>query len=137
MRVFSFLIALLIAGVAAYVPATGGGGAQPEAERGKYLAENVAMCIQCHTPRDEAGDLLMSHKFQGAPIPFQSPFPNDRWANTAPSIVGLPQYTNDQAERLLKTGISRTGNYLRPPMPQFRMNDADARDIIAYLKTMR
>ncbi len=105
-------------------------------DRGKYLAENVAMCIQCHTPRDEEGNLLRSQLFQGAPVPFVSPYPNSRWANTAPSIVGLPQYTTNQAVKLLTTGVSRTGTSLRSPMPPFRMSENDARDIIAYLKSI-
>jgi mono/diheme cytochrome c family protein len=28
-----------------------------EIERGKYLVENVAMCVECHTPRNANGEL--------------------------------------------------------------------------------
>jgi mono/diheme cytochrome c family protein len=137
MRTLVLLLVLSLAGIAAYVPTAQSGGDQPNVEHGKYLAENVAMCIQCHTPRDETGNLLMDHRFEGAPVPFQSPWSDSRWANTAPSIAGLPQYTVSQGVRLLTTGVSRTGAELRSPMPPFRMSDSDARDIIAYLKSVR
>ncbi len=105
--------------------------------RGKYIVERVAMCIQCHTPRTEAGDLLRDRELQGAPIPFTSPWPGSLWANTAPRIAGLPQYSREEGIRLLMTGISRTGGPLRPPMPPFRMNAQDAADVISFLKSMR
>ncbi len=105
--------------------------------RGKYIVEHVAMCIQCHTPRSEAGDLLMDRELQGAPIPFNSPWSGVLWANTAPRIAGLPQYSRAEGIRLLMTGVSRTGGPLRPPMPPFRMNEQDAADVLAFLKSMR
>lgn len=108
-----------------------------DAARGRYIVEHVAMCIQCHTPRNEAGDLLPDRELQGAPIPFTSPWPGTLWANTAPRIAGLPQYSRAEGIRLLTTGISRTGAPLRPPMPPFRMNAQDAGDVIAFLKSMK
>jgi hypothetical protein len=39
---------------------------------------------------------------------------------------------------LLTTGIwRRPGNYLHPPMPQFRMNRQDAEAVVAYLKAAK
>jgi hypothetical protein len=38
--------------------------------------------------------------------------------------------------KLLTTGIWTTGTQLRPPMPQFRMNRADAEAVVAYLKSV-
>ena len=38
--------------------------------RGKYLVEGVAMCGQCHTPRDSEGHLDHSKWLQGAPVPW-------------------------------------------------------------------
>ncbi len=136
MRMVSLFGVIVAAGIL-FVPAAVRPADTPaNVDHGKYLAENVAMCIQCHTPRDEQGNLLRSQLFQGAPVPFVSPYPNSRWANTAPSIVGLPQYSTEQAIRLLTTGVSRTGSLLRSPMPPFRMSESDARDIIAYLKSI-
>src|SRR5271170_326525 len=38
--------------------------------RGKYLVESVAICGQCHTPRDGNGNLDRARWLQGAPVPW-------------------------------------------------------------------
>jgi hypothetical protein len=38
--------------------------------------------------------------------------------------------------KLLTTGIWTTGDRLRSPMPQFRMERSDAEAVIAYLKSL-
>jgi hypothetical protein len=38
--------------------------------------------------------------------------------------------------KLLTTGIWNTGNRLRLPMPQFRMDRSDAEAVVAYLKSL-
>jgi hypothetical protein len=81
--------------------------------------------------------MIMSKNLRGAPINYSNPYPNVLWANTAPPIAGLPQYTTEQAVTLLMTGVSRTGQPLRKPMPQFRMNEKDARDVVAFLKSVK
>src|SRR6476646_7538298 len=58
--------------------------------RGEYLANRVAMCVQCHSGRDAQGNILESEKFKGAPIPLHSPYPNREWAFRSPAIAGLP-----------------------------------------------
>src|SRR5262245_42498277 len=93
------------------VCASGRAAAQPSApaasaeqlQRGQYLVEHVAMCVQCHTPRDAQGALDRTQLFQGAPIPIPTPFPMQPWAFTAPKIAGLPGWTVDDAMRLLQT----------------------------------
>jgi cytochrome c len=105
-------------------------------EHGRYLAEHVAMCIECHSGRDAQGNIIESELFLGGPIPFAPPWPND-WANRAPRNRGLPGYTDEQALRLLTEGaIGRDGNQLRPPMPRFRMTRQDAADVIAFLRSL-
>jgi hypothetical protein len=36
----------------------------------------------------------------------------------------------------LTTGIWTTGDRLRPPMPQFRLNRSDAEAVVSYLKSL-
>ena len=55
----------------------------------------------------------------------------------APRIAGALPGTDAEMVTLLTTGIWRTGTYLRPPMPQFRMNQQDAESVIAYLKSVK
>jgi mono/diheme cytochrome c family protein len=103
---------------------------------GRYLAEHVAMCIECHSGRDAQGNILEDELFLGGPIPFAPPWPND-WATRAPRNRGLPGYTDEQALRLLTEGaIGRDGKQLRPPMPRFRMTPQDASDVIAFLRSL-
>jgi mono/diheme cytochrome c family protein len=104
---------------------------------GRYLAEHVAMCIECHSRRDAQGNIIESEAFLGGPIPVAPPEPND-WANRAPRNRGLPGYTDQQALRLLTEGaIGRDGKQLRLPMPRFRMTTQDAADVIAFLRSLQ
>jgi hypothetical protein len=103
---------------------------------GRYLAEHVAMCIECHSRRDAQGNIIESEAFLGGPIPVAPPGAND-WANRAPRNRGLPGYTDEQALRLLTEGaIGRDGKQLRLPMPRFRMTRQDAADVIAFLRSL-
>ncbi len=106
-------------------------------EHGKYIVLDVVQCTQCHTPRDEQGVMLTDRLLMGAPIPVRAPFPNQQWAFHAPRIAGMPGYTEDEGIRLLTQGINRNGQTPRPPMLQFHMSDQDARDVIAYLKSLQ
>jgi mono/diheme cytochrome c family protein len=107
------------------------------AEHGKYLVEGIAQCVQCHSPRDEAGDIIVSQEFHGAPVPVRPPWAdNSNWALIAPRNAGLPGYDDQQALRLLMEGaIDRNGKQLRSPMPRFHMSRQDAADVIAYMRS--
>jgi mono/diheme cytochrome c family protein len=103
-------------------------------EHGKYLATHVAMCIECHSPRDESGTIIPGQEFTGASIPVE---PLADWATRAPRNRGLLGYDDRQAMRLLTEGaIARDGGQLKPPMPRFRMTNEDAMDVIAYLRSL-
>ena len=106
-------------------------------EHGRYIVHDVVQCIQCHSPRDENGALLMDRLLTGAPIPLRSPFPNQQWAFHAPRIAGMPGYSEEEGVRLLTQGITRNGQPPRPPMLQFHMTEQDARDVVAYLKSLQ
>jgi mono/diheme cytochrome c family protein len=106
-------------------------------ERGRYLVENVAMCAECHSTRDDQGAIAAGTRFLGGPLPVRPSWASD-WATRAPRIAGLPGYTDEQGIRLLTQGaIDRDGNQLRPPMPRFRMSPEDAAAVIAFLRTIR
>lgn len=108
---------------------------QGNVEHGRYLVEEVAMCVECHSPRDSHGNIIDSQKFKGAPVPVRPPWPND-WALIAPRNAGLPGYDDAQAMRLLTEGaIGRDGQPLRPPMPRFHMTKQDAADVIAFMRS--
>jgi mono/diheme cytochrome c family protein len=113
-----------------------------QVERGRYLVEGVAMCAQCHTPRNESGELLMNQWLKGAPVPVTTPDGYAKWAYKAPRIAGLPQHKAATPElpsefvTLMTTGINRDGKPPLSPMPQFRMTQEDAEAIEAYLRSL-
>lgn len=112
-------------------------GEADQIARGKYIVHDVAMCIQCHTPRNERGELIMSRLLRGAPLPVGSPYTKIPWAGRAPSIAGMMGYSDDEAVTFLTTGKTSRGDTPMPPMPPFRMNKEDAQAVIAYLKSIR
>jgi mono/diheme cytochrome c family protein len=105
-------------------------------ERGEYLVENVAMCAQCHSPRDAKGELVQQKLLSGARVPLASPWPNEKWATHAPKIAGLPGWVKEDFVSLLMTGKRPTGEIPRSPMPPFRMTQEDAEAIADYLKSL-
>lgn len=113
--------------------------AQSNADRGKYIVHHVAMCVQCHSPRDESGNLLQNQLLHGAPMPVKSPYPEKIFAFSTPRLAGLPAgFTEETLARFLQTGDPGQGRTPpRPPMPPFRMNGQDARAVAAYLKTVK
>ena len=111
--------------------------AQGNVERGRYLVENVAMCEECHTPRDGGGNLDESRRLQGAPIWITPVHPNSNWAMNAPSLAGFEQFTEEQGEQILEQGVGPNGLPIQPPMHIYHMSHADAQAIIAYLRSLR
>jgi mono/diheme cytochrome c family protein len=110
---------------------------QGNAARGQYIVEDLSRCGQCHTPRESDGTPDRSRWLQGAPVWLKSAEPVDDWPLQAPRIAGALPGTDAEMVALLTTGIWRTGTYLRPPMPQFRMSRQDAESVIAYLKSVK
>jgi len=105
--------------------------------RGKYLVEGVAMCGECHTPRDSSGNLDRSHWLQGAPIRWMpADAPATDWPLIAPRIGGNPPASDADMIKLLTTGIWTTGRPLRFPMMPFRMSESDAKAVVAYLRSL-
>lgn len=105
--------------------------------RGAYLVEHVAMCGQCHTPRGLDGELDRSRWLEGSPVLIPNPFPERSWAYRAPGIGGLVGYTEEEAVRLLTTGVARDGQPADAPMPPFRMSQEDAQAVVDYLVSLR
>ena len=105
--------------------------------RGKYLVEGVAMCGECHTPRDSNGNLDRSKWLQGAPVPWAPASGSmSGWPMIAPRIGGNPPASDADMVKLLTTGMWNNGKQLHFPMMPFRMNEADAKAVVAYLKSV-
>src|ERR1700758_717984 len=102
------LLAAGLAGVLAASPRRGAASPAP-AERGRYLVDGVAMCSECHTPRDARGLPDPSRYLQGAPIWITPVEERPDWANRAPALAGLESYTDEQAESVLERGVGPNG----------------------------
>jgi hypothetical protein len=110
--------------------------AKGDLERGRYIVENVAMCEECHTPRDGNGNLDESRRLEGAPIWIQPVQPRTDWANRAPALAGFVGFTDQQGEDILERGIGPNGLAIQPPMHIYHMNQADALAVITYLRSL-
>ncbi|HUZ46905.1 MAG TPA: c-type cytochrome [Terriglobia bacterium] len=105
-------------------------------ERGKYLVENLGMCADCHSPRDEKGQFIPSRYLEGTVLDFQPMHPVPGWFAAAPPIAGLPGWTRAEAVRFFMTGVDKYGKHAGPPMPGYRMSRRDAEAVAAYLKSL-
>lgn len=130
--------AILMASASASAVSQTPAASQGDRARGEYLANSVAMCVECHSPRDRNGEIIRSELLQGAPMPARwddSPRP---WAYVAPKLAGLPAgFTEASFVLFLQTGERTGGHVPKPPMPPFRMAEADALAVAAYLKSLR
>jgi mono/diheme cytochrome c family protein len=106
-------------------------------ERGRYLAQGPAHCIDCHSPIEKVmnhegeEDLMMSGGF-GLELPpgkFYAP-------NITPDEeAGIGRYSDGQIYRMLRYNIRPDGQACIDFMPFFNLTDEDIYAIIAYLRT--
>jgi mono/diheme cytochrome c family protein len=111
-------------------------------ERGKYLANGVTVCIDCHSTRDWSKFLApltegtigkggeRFDKKQGFPGIFYS-------KNITPA--GINRYTDGELFRLITTGVTKEGRAMFPVMPYHyygQMDPEDIKCIIAYIRTL-
>ena len=107
-------------------------------KRGQYIAA-IAVCEDCHTPRDSQNQPMESMAFGGGNVLKFQGHPAVAAANLTPSPAGIPYYTADMFVETMRTGHV-AGRQLADVMPwRFyrNMTDADLRDLFAYLKTIK
>ena len=107
--------------------------------RGKYLVDHVSKCGDCHTPRDEKGQPIISKYLQGGDLGVQPIAPNPVFTSIAPDISakGLTGWSIVDLTKALHTGKRPNGQMFRPPMPDYTMNRRDAEAVAIYLKSLR
>ena len=104
-------------------------------ERGRYIVTSVGGCNDCHTPMTPTGP-DMAQSLQGADIVF-APKVDMPWASHAPRLSGGPEnFSHEEFVAFLQTGVRPDGTHATPPMPPFRLNEADARAVAAYIESM-
>lgn len=103
---------------------------------GRHLVEDVGLCADCHSPRNEHGEFIREKWLHGSPLGFAPTVPMPVWGPVAPPIAGLPNYNDAEALTLLTKGTTNHGGAPRPPMPAFRFSKTEAQAVIAYLRTL-
>ena len=142
MKTNPFLVAIALFSVAAIAPLPARAETKKAAAaraaliaEGQRIVENVALCTDCHARRLPSGEFDRTHWLQGSVLAFQ-PLVKMPWSADAPAIAGLPGYTDEKAMTLLTTGRLPSGEALRPPMPAYRLNESEAKAVVAYLRSL-
>ncbi|MEQ1727777.1 MAG: hypothetical protein ABL982_05300 [Vicinamibacterales bacterium] len=105
-------------------------------ERGRYIVEDLVQCWRCHSPVDQRGVRDRARWLHGGQVGMRPTVPVGEWAIVAPRLAGSPPGTDAQFIHLMMTGVTRTGRFLRQPMPQFRMTQEDGQAVLVYLKSL-
>src|ERR1700691_3255461 len=111
--------------------------AQAQIKRGEYLVKAVGMCGDCHTPFTLTGGFMMDKWLQGKRLEFGPLMPIPIWSPISPNIAGLEGWDTEKAVQFFMTGLAANGQPARPPMPQYKMNRADAEAVVAYLQSLK
>ncbi len=111
-------------------------------ERGRYLANSVSVCMDCHSKRDWS-------KFSGPLVEGTLGMGGDRFDQSVgmPGVyyaknitpAGIARYTDGELFRLITTGVTKEGRAMFPLMPYLYYGSMDKEDIysiIAYVRTL-
>ncbi len=111
-------------------------------ERGRYLANTVSVCMDCHSKRDWS-------KFAGPPIEGTLGMGGDIFDQSVgmPGVfyaknitpAGISRYTDGELFRVITAGVTKEGRAMFPlmPYPYFgRMDKEDIYSIIAYIRSI-
>ncbi|HMB72121.1 MAG TPA: c-type cytochrome [Gammaproteobacteria bacterium] len=107
--------------------------------RGAYLVETIGACGNCHSGRDDSGELVPGLELAGNFVIDEPPFTAYAPNITPDPETGIGEWTDEEIERAIREGISRDGRVMVPPMafPYFRdISSNDMAAIIAYLRSV-
>ena len=112
-------------------------------ERGKYLANHVNLCVDCHSTRDwdsYSAPLLPGTEGMGGGVYMkEAGFPGTYYANNiTPSA--LSDWTDAEIYRAFTSGQTKHDRALFPIMPYLsyaKMDINDVKAVIAYLRTLK
>jgi len=115
---------------------------QERIERGRYLANSVTVCMDCHAKRDWS-------KFSGPPAEGTLGMGGDRFDQSVgmPGVfyaknitpAGISRYTDGELFRLITSGVTKEGRAMFPLMPYLnygRMDKEDIYSIISYVRSL-
>jgi mono/diheme cytochrome c family protein len=107
--------------------------------RGKYLAEQVARCQECHTPKVN-GAFDTTKWMKGSLLAIKPVDQIQGWHAAAPNITSTSalwqRWGADGMTKFLETATNPRGGKAGAPMPAYTMSHEDAAAIVAYLKSL-
>lgn len=113
--------------------------------RGRYLAEHVAVCADCHSERDWtsfAGPIIQgTHGAGGSRFGHEIGFPGEVVSRniTSHPTDGVGRWSDGELVRAIREGVDRQGRPLAPVMPyeHFRsMGDDDVRAVVTWVRSL-
>lgn len=105
---------------------------------GRYLAESVYQCGDCHTPGFDRDKVRGPEAYSGS-AELKDPHGQTIYAaNLTPDLdTGLGGWTRDRFARAVRAGVRGDGSSLSAPMPQFRaMDDLEIDALLAFLRSL-
>jgi mono/diheme cytochrome c family protein len=116
---------------------------QERIAHGKYLANSVMVCMDCHSQRDYskfAAPMIPGTLGKGGELFGKTlGFPGDFYApNLTP--YSLKSWSDGELFRAITSGVSKNGRALFPVMPYHsygRIDREDIYDVIAYIRTLQ
>ncbi|MHB1179470.1 MAG: c-type cytochrome [Daejeonella sp.] len=112
-------------------------------ERGRYLANNVNICMDCHSKRDWSkfgGPIIEGTLGQGGEVFNQTiGLPGEFYARNITPFA-LKSWTDGEILRAISSGVNKDGKALFPLMPHPNYGKLDREDlysIIAYIRTLK
>lgn len=112
-------------------------------ERGRYLANTVTVCMDCHSTRDWtkfSGPLTEGTLGKGGERFDQSVGMPGVYFSKNITPEGITRYTDGELFRVITTGVNKEGEAMFPLMPYpyyGRMDKEDIYSIIAYIRTLK
>jgi|SRR5579862_2127587 len=109
-----------------------------EWNRGRYLAEAVVHCQECHTPRNFLGALDRARAYAGNP---HGPDGNEAPDITSDAKDGLGDWKVEDIAEVLKSGETPDGEFVGKGMADVvdgtaALTDADRHAIAVYIKSL-
>jgi mono/diheme cytochrome c family protein len=111
-------------------------------ERGRYLANSVSVCMDCHSTRDFSkfsGPLIAGTLGKGGERFDQSIGMPGVFFSKNITPEGISRYTDGELYRVITAGVTKEGRPMFPLMPYpyyGQMADEDIYSIIAYVRTL-
>jgi len=112
-------------------------------ERGKYIFNSAAACVDCHSEHDQVGqDHVVLSGMQGAGQIM--PVADAPGRIVAPNITPDPEtgagtWSDDQLARAIREGVGHDGRTLFPMMPYQNykhMSDEDLASVVVYIRSL-